>query len=280
VGALQPFIIGFNLYKWYLQARELFRESVVIETLQRLVPFAVVLGILLVSRDPLFLILGYFVSSALSLFCAYWYVVHRYKLTREADVELLSYGKHLSVMESLAEAANVVDKVLIWFFLGGAPLAAYALAQLPVIHLQTIFGFVRSLAFPKFAKRSIPELKLALPRKIRLYFLVALGAVSLYILAAPIIFKILFPLYPEAVLYSQLLALSVLSVPRSLVTQVFIAHQRKRELYIISVSVPIVRVGLLALLLWQFGILGAIVAILITELFAAILQWYLFARMK
>ncbi len=280
VGLLQPFIIGLNLYKWYLQARELFRESAVIETLQRLVPFVAVLGTLLVTTEPFLLIVAYFTSSAISLLCAYVYVVRTHKLTKVADPKLVNYSKHLSVMESFAEAANAADKALIWFFLGGAPLAAYALAQLPVIHLQTIFGFARPLAFPKLARKSMPEIRAILPQKVRLYFFVAVVAVGFYILIAPTLFALLFPLYPEAVLYSQLLALSVLAVPRSLVTQAFIAHQRKRELYIINVSVPVIRIGLLAILLWQFGIWGAIAAILITELFAALVQWYLLARIK
>jgi O-antigen/teichoic acid export membrane protein len=280
VALLQPFIISFALYKSYLQARGFFRESVLIDTLQRLVLFLAVFTVLYTTQDPLYVVFTYFGTSALTLLFAYLYVVRKYSLTRVRSKELLTYSKHLSVMESLAEAANAADKALIWFFLGGAPLAAYALAQLPIIHLQTMFGFVRQLALPKFTKRDIQEIKAMLPQKIRLYFVVALGTVGLYILLAPLLFGLLFPLYHEAILYSQLLALSVLSVPRSLVTQAFLAHQRKRELYIINVSVPFVRVLLLALMLWQFGILGAIAAVLITELFAALLQWYLLIRMK
>ncbi|MES2931075.1 MAG: oligosaccharide flippase family protein [Patescibacteria group bacterium] len=280
VGALQPFITGFSLYKSFLQGKQLFRESVILETTQRLVSFIVLLAALFTTNDPLVLVSVYLLSNAASLSLTYLFVVRKYAAPLSADPALKNYGKHLSVMESFAEVANVIDKVLVWVFLGAAPLAAYVIAQLPVMHLQNLFGFMRILMFPKLAQKDFSEIIQILPEKIRLYSLMALLVVGAYVLAAPFLFGLLFPAYPESALYSQILALSVLAIPRTLIGQAFLAHQKKRELYIMNISTPMVRVALLALFLWIWGIWGAIAAILITELYAALLQWHLFRTVR
>lgn len=280
VGALQPFITGFGLYKSFLQGKQLFRESVVWEIVQRLISFIALLVAISFTNDPLILVCIYLVSNAAALFFAYVSVIKKHPTPTSSDPEMKSYGKHLSVMESFAEAASAVDKALIWIYLGAAPLAAYVIAQMPVLHLQNIFGFLRILMFPKLAKKDFMELTKILPEKIRIYSIVAILTVGTYILAAPFLFALLFPAYPESVLYSQILALSVLAVPRMLISQTFIAHQKKRELYMINISTPIVRVVLLAVLLWLYGIWGAVLAIVITELYAAVLQWHLFRAIR
>lgn len=275
-GALQPFITGFGLYKSFLQGKQLFKESVLLETGQRLVSLVSLLSALALTNDPLVLITVYLLSNTVSLLVSYVIVVQKYSSPLVADPDLKNYGKHLSVMESFAELASAMDKVLVWVFLGAAPLAAYAVAQMPVMHLQNMFGFLRILMFPKLARKNFSELKNILPERIRLYSFVAAATVGAYVLAAPFLFGLFFPAYPESVLYSQILALSVLAVPRSLISQTFIAHRKKRELYIINISVPLLRISLLAILLWQFGIWGAVYAILATEVYAVALQWYLF----
>lgn len=280
VGALQPFITGFSLYRSFLQGKQLFRESVILETTQRLTSFVVLLAALFTTNDPLVLVSVYLLSNAASLSLTYLFVVRMYAAPLSPDPELKNYSKHLSVMESFAEVANVIDKVLVWVFLGAAPLAAYVIAQMPVLHLQNLFGFMRILMFPKLAQKNFSEIIRTLPEKIRLYSLVALVVVGAYVFAAPFLFALLFPAYPESVLYSQILALSVLAIPRSLIGQTFLAHQKKRELYIMNISTPLVRIALLALLLWIWGIWGAMAAILITEIYAALLQWHLFRALR
>lgn len=277
---LQPLITGFSLYKWYLQGRGLFRESVIAELLQRVAPFALILLALTVTDNPFVIIATYFGAHALSVAVTYVIVIRRHKLTVGKNETFTTYSKHLSVMESLSELASALDKVLIWVFIGAAPLAGYVLAQMPVLHMQNIFGLVRSLAFPKLTQRTFPELQRILPRKMFLYALVVALAVGLYILIAPFLFGLLFPLYPEAVIYSQALALMVLFIPRALIGQAFAAHEKTRELYISNISTPLVRIVLLLCLLPSIGVWGAIIALIVTEVYGTLLQLYLFRQKK
>jgi O-antigen/teichoic acid export membrane protein len=278
VAVFQPLITTLGLYRFYFQSTRRFREGSILDILQRLIPFAALMGAFAVTHDPIALVGVYFVSQAISLGAGYAYTVLRYRLSITPVPGLVSYGKHLSLMESAGELANAADKALVWVFLGAAPTAVYALALLPIAHLVTIFGFVRQLAFPKLVTKSFEELAELLPHKIRLYSVAAFLTVGIYILAAPLLFHILFPKYPEAVRLSQLLALSLLAVPRTLITQAFAAHEMKRELYLVNLSTPIIKLAMLTLAVWLFGLPGVIAAFLLSELYAAVLQMYLFRR--
>jgi O-antigen/teichoic acid export membrane protein len=281
VGACQPFIAGLSMYKWFLIGKRLFRENFFLETAHKLIPFVALLPALYLTNDPLTIIAVYFVSHALAALYAYVTTVRRYtSQSTSVEPELTQYSKHLSVMITLDTIAANVDKVLIWTVLGAAPVAIYTLAQMPVIHMQSMFGMIRQIAFPKLVEKPFHELQEILLGKIQRYMLVALCAVGIYVVVAPHLFALFFPAYMESVAYSQVLSLLVLMVPRWLISESFLAHQMKKELYALHVSTPMVRVGSLAAFLPIYGIWGVVAAVLIAELYAAILQVYLFRKAR
>jgi O-antigen/teichoic acid export membrane protein len=280
LGLFQPVTTTFALFRQYQYGRGRYRESTFLDTGIRVLTFLALIVALFFTRNIVYIVLAFLGTQALSTCLAYVFIVYRNKLPYIEDAPTYEYAKHLSVMESLSELAAVADKFLVWLFLGAAPLATYALAQLPIMHLQSIFGFSRPLAFPRLAQMDLAQIRMTLPQKMRVFFLVSLGAVAAYIIIAPVFYKLVFPTYPEAVRYSQVLSLVVLAVPRTLISQAFYAHHRTRELYIINVSTPFVRTGLLALGVWQFGLAGAVGALLLSELYMAILQVYFFNRIR
>ena len=52
----------------------------------------------------------------------------------------------------------------------------------------------------------------------------------------------------------------------------------KRELYIINITGPGMRIALLGALLPLYGIWGAVIALLLSELVITGIQWYLFKK--
>lgn len=275
-GACQPFITGFGLYKSYLIGKQLFKESSILSIFQKTLPFLVILPTLYLTDNILIIIFVYFISQSVSLFILYLIVIKRHRLPITIEPELSSYSKHLSLMSGFAKISGHLDKVLIWHFLGAAPVAIYTLAQMPIYQLQSILQLSHSLSFTKIAQREFSTLKTVLVPKIRSFFYLVLLIVITYIIISPYIFKTFFANYPESLIYSQLIAISLLAVPRTLIEQALLAHERKRELYILSFTIPFTRIVLLILLLPFFGILGAIAAILITEVLNVALQWRLF----
>lgn len=280
VGAFQPFISGFGMYKSYLIGKQLFRDITTLETVQKILPFVALLPALFLTNDPLIIVLIYFSSHAISLFLVYKIVNSKNPAPLTPDPDLTNYSKHLSVISSISKAADCLDKVLIWYFLGAVPTAVYTLAQNPISHMNSLFQLIYSLTFSKIMRKDIRTLKITLPPKIRRYFVFVAISVGVYILASPFFFKIFFPAYPESIIYSQLLALTMLATPRFFLGQVFIAHKMKKEQYMVNISTPIVKIALLGILLPFYGIFGAVFALIGTNIFATAIYWYLFNKAK
>lgn len=275
-GACLPFLSGFSLYRPYLEGRRLFRESTMLGMWRKPLPVIAIVLALLFTKDPIILVVTYFASQTVSMGLLYWLIVKRYPEPAGTNPELLNYSKHLSVMGIVGLIMNNVDKMLVFHYLGAAPVAVYALAQLPSTQLTKILGLIGSLIFPKFARRAFDTLRQTLFHKVFLYFLVIVFLIAIYVSLAPFIFKLLFPTYPEAVLLSQILILALLAKPATLYGQVFAAHGLRGVQYVVQMSTAALKLALLVVLLPLFGLWGAVWAVLVAAIFWGILITALF----
>ena len=166
-------------------------------------------------------------------------------------------------------AAQYADQFIMWHFLGPVALATYSIAQGPTKELRTFAENFTSIAFPKIAQRGPTEsIKSGVVTRRGLQlFLVTLCMAAVYILIAPILFKIFFPVYMDAVWYSQLIVLGLLFSPRGFADSFLFAHSGIKDRYIIMIPNTIARIILFAVLIPLFGITGAVAAMLISELF-------------
>jgi O-antigen/teichoic acid export membrane protein len=278
VGAFSPFLIGFRLYRAYLRGRRLFRESALLGVWGKPIPLLSLLIALLLTDNPLLLVLIYFASHTLSSGIIYFLVLRRHNPPITKSPEVISYSKHLSALDILGVIGSNLDKLLIFHFLGAAPVAIYTLALAPVTHLGKTFSILNQMALPRLATREFTILKETLPHKVRIALIVSFFVVVAYIVAAPYLFKLLFPAYEESVLISQALALVVLSAPRNLYMQAFTAHGATREIYITRLCLPILTIVLLLILLPLYGIWGAVFATLGAHLGANAIIRYTFHR--
>lgn len=278
VGAFAPFLEGFTLARSYLIGKQLFKESAVMGFGRRLIPVVSLLTAVVLTQNPVILTLVYFASNTLSAGLLYSLIVRRYSLPRTADNEMIGYSKHLSFLRIWSDIITQADKVLVWGMLGAAPLAAYVIAQLPISQMQSGFKLLRSLTVSKSTTVELPVLQKTLPHKVRMLLLATSAGVASYIVCAPFLLTLFFPAYPESILISQVLALSVLSLPRTLYAQALTAHKKKREIYILNMSQNVVKLALLFVLIYFFGLWGAIYATLATQLYATALTHYLFIK--
>jgi O-antigen/teichoic acid export membrane protein len=188
--------------------------------------------------------------------------------TSEQNAEVTRYGKHLTAMQILSMVANEIDKVIIWKFLGPVHVAIYTFSLAVPEQIKGPLKGVGELAFPKFAAQSTEQIQQNLPalwRKIGLYALALLGISFLYILIAPYLFAFVFPGYMESVKYSQLYALTMVTNVTSIPLAILGAQKRTRTQYLISTVQPIVTIGLLLALVPLYGIMGAIVALMLSK---------------
>lgn len=121
------------------------------------------------------------------------------------------------------------------------------------------------------AKNSWEGIKKNILKKVILMTFLSGLIYAAYFLAAPFIFKYLFPAYQEAVIYSQILALIIFTSPTFLFQQAFSSHSKIKELYIIKTIVPIFKIIAIFGLTFTFGLPGLITSIVVTYVFRYLL---------
>lgn len=265
-----------NLFAYFWEGKKRFdienKYLIVINLLEALV----LIPVIFLTNNLILIVLAYFVSR--SLFRMIFFKISLKKVkNQEIDQETLSFGKHLTLIQSIALFGRQIDKVIIWQFLGPIPVAIYSFAQLPLLRIQGLIP-IAPLALPKLSQKNIKEIKEGIFKKFSKLFLISVPLTLFLILITPLMYKILFPQYLESIPYFQVLALTLLFIPFSLLNTSLVAEMRKKELYITSTMVPILKIILFLILIPFYGIWGIIAAILITQVCGSALTFYLFKK--
>ncbi|MDO8514701.1 MAG: oligosaccharide flippase family protein [bacterium] len=279
-GACSPIITGFSFFAQFISGKKDFRTQALYDSVRNVTPAAVLILTIFLTRDPILIILAYFVSSALCNFLLHLSTVQRYRPNERVDPDTVVYGKHASVTGILAKVAEQVDKVLVFHYLGAAQLAVYAFAQTPINNLKLLNDIPSRLALPKLSARGLPELQESLPRKVFLLVGIMLVIAIIYIVAAPFVFRLLFPQYLDAIVFTQILAISLIFAPGSMFNEALTAHLKKREMYISQTVLPVTRIALLIVLLPLYGIWGAVGALIVSQALMFALAGFLFWQAK
>lgn len=280
VGTFLPFLESAKLYRAFLNGTKQFKYIFLFGLPGKFLPFITMIVLLLVTEDPVILVLGYFASNTFAAGIAYFWTLRTCEPTNETDPNTLGFSKHLSVMNVISTVAANLDKILIFHYVGAAELAIYALARSPVQQFNTLLQPLNTLAFPKLSNQSLSVLKKTLPIKTAMLFFLLLGIALTYIFLAPFVFQIFFPQYLDSIILSQILALTLLFIPFKFYKQALNAHMKKRELYILSLSEQCVRIGFLLILLPFYGVWGAIATIFLTRTLIGGTTIFLFLRAK
>ena len=199
------------------------------------------------------------------------------------DPETFRYGIHLSISEIPSIAAAYIDSLLLFSLLGAESLAIFSFAFAPVEQLKSIFGTAATVSMPKIAaKTASPKTKAvlhsSLPKKLfRASFLTAI-AVGTYIVAAPLLFRILFPQYIQAVPYTQVLALSLALFPLGVFGTALKAEGNMKKIYVFSIVTPFIQIAATLILIPIFGVWGAIWARVGERFFHHALLTYLYYK--
>jgi O-antigen/teichoic acid export membrane protein len=184
----------------------------------------------------------------------------------EEDPGAFSYGRHLSGMNVLGTVATNLDKLLVFQFLGAASLASYALAILLPDRLAGGFKPLFLTAFPRFAKRSLTEIRHSIVQKTGLVLLVATLASVLYAIIVPSLIYLVYPNYAEIIPYSQVYAFTFIATAGHLATTALMAHKRLKELYLLNTILPLTQIAMLIVGITFWGLWGVIIARVIYSL--------------
>ncbi|MBU0646684.1 oligosaccharide flippase family protein [Patescibacteria group bacterium] len=230
--------------------------------------------------DNLFIILGAaFLPATFFRLISFTRTANQINKQSTTDQNSINYGKHLSLMGAIGTLAGQIDKILVFHFLGAVPLAIYAFATIPATKVKDIFKIVGQLALPRFSERTMEHIRKEMWKKLLKIEIVAIGAVTLYILIAPIVFEYLFPKYIDSVIYSQIFIIAALfTFPSHILHIALIAKMEKKKLYLYRVGVPAGNIILIAVLLPSYGLWGAVAAYMITKFLELSMLLFLFYR--
>lgn len=275
-----PFVDTLSMFATILSGKKLFRVSILYEIGVQLVAASAIVLTLWYTDVLVMVLLAYFGSYTVARYIALYIARRRYLKNTNVDHGALPYGLHLSAMEVLATIAESVNSLLLWFFIGPTQLATYAFAK--AIPTQILGGLkkIALIALPKFASRDLPDIKETLVRRLLWLWLILFLVFVGYVLSAPFLFSVLLPKYTDAIVYSQLAALSFLFFPKKIIGTVLNAHAKTRALYTSSILTPTVQLCTAIALIPSFGIVGAIVSELVAQCFSLVLVAYLLFRTR
>ncbi len=274
-----PFMDPAAIYESYLGGKKLFSFSAKYRSIIRIIATAVMITVLFLSDNIFYVILAYFIPYSLLRYIFLKIALKKFAPNKNIDPKAISYGKHLSLISVIGTITGNIDKILLWHFLGAIQLATYSFALSPVNQVKSAFKNLRPLSMPKLSQGSMAKLKITLPKKIFKLFLIILPIVILYIIFAPLLFRIFFSQYISSINYSRVFAFSLLLYPMTFFNYALTAQMKKRQLYIASTITNISQIILLLILLPLYGIWGAIFVLLATVFIRSIINFYLFKKL-
>ncbi len=280
VSATYPILQSATFYRPFLVGKREFKTSVILEILRNIIHFILILFTILLTNNLMIIITVYSLSYTTTALLSYFFTIKKYKPNSHINDKTLNFGKHLSLMNMLGIISKNIENVLLFHYFGASKLAIYIFATALPRQFIFIKKGLATLALPKLSNKSIPELKKILPSKALKLLFVLIPIDIAYILISPYLYIILFPQYIESIIYSQTFSLFILFFPVMFFNQALLAHSKKKYLYIINTTTPIVRIIVLLILLPILGIWGAIWSFLFTGLFSSIMSIYLFYRLK
>ncbi|MEK7658891.1 MAG: oligosaccharide flippase family protein [Patescibacteria group bacterium] len=280
VAVFVPLMNSFMIYEAFWIGKKRFDIQVKYSAIIRIVSTIALIASLLLTKNLIFIFLIYFASYTTLYFIFLQITIKKIPPNAKQDPSVISYGKHLSLIDIVAGVASQLDKILIWYFLGAESLAIYFFAVSPVQQVRAFFKALRPLTLAKLSQYNNEKSKVTLLKKIVKLFPVIALIIVIYIFLAPYAYQVFFPQYMKSVLYSQLYALSLLSVPQILFI-IFLTSQKKtKELYIFYSIFYFTQILLLAILLPLYGMLGAVIALTATQFLNFGILLFLFKKAK
>lgn len=268
-AATLPISIHLGISKSFLSVKGDFERLAKFNTLRTPAMTIILLAVAFATKSPLWIVISHIIGNLLLASLLYRQMRKAYSFEPtgpETEPFNSKFAFHSGIISIFTYLSEKLDQILLWKFLGAAPVAIYTYATTPVRELRGMIENQTVLALPKFAKKEFSEVKTGLSLRVRQMYFVAVPMALCYVAAAPYIFRTLFPQYADATALSQLAALSLLAAPRRLISTAILAHQFVRENYITAILPNAARIVFAIVLIPAFGIKGAVIAFLCAEL--------------
>jgi O-antigen/teichoic acid export membrane protein len=270
-----PFMDSFGIYDSLLLGRKLFDISTKYFIISQIIAITSLIAVLFFTKNLFLILFTYFASWTLLRFIFLKITLKNFPPNQKQDHQTISYGKHLSLMGIIGTIASYLDRLLIFHYLGAAEVAIYSIAIAPPEQIKGLFKNISILALPKFVQRTKEEIKKTVFEKIWKSVLILLIVTIVYIILAPLIFKLFFPKYPESIIFSQIFAISLVTISLIIPYSALQAQASKKELYLFNIFYYLFQIIALSIGVYFYGLMGVIIAKTLTRFFSFTLSIYL-----
>jgi O-antigen/teichoic acid export membrane protein len=278
IGIFSPILNSANTYTAFLSGKKDFKNLSKYSAISTVIWAATILFTLLLTENPLWLIFAYLISTTGTNLFFYVYSIKKNKPNEEIDLKSISYGKHLSLINVIGTIANFLDNILIFHYLGPAPLAIYNFASAPADQVKGLLKSTPTLAMPKIASHSLKETDVIIRKRLPQLILAGALIAAVYIILIPYVFKIFFPKYLSSIFFARLYGINIIFMPISAllgaVGGAMLTRGPKKWLYPGNVIPQIILIISLLALTPILGITGVIISKIIFSLTAVIISLY------
>lgn len=240
-----------------------------------------ILGTLLTRNIPGTLLFYFGIQSVATLI----FLLHALKKVPESDTaetsEVLdiTHSRQLTIFQAPFTFLPALEKVFIYLLLGPGSLAIFTIAVLPIEHMRSAFrSLLQFSALPHFEDET--KITLSLKKWLVTASALTVGGIIVLVIFTKIILPIFFPQYIEAIRFSFILILAILPVPLQILTLALIASRKIKDLFLYYGSLTMVNIVTFLAFIPLFGLMGAVVAKILTEFLTAALLGIFYKNSK
>jgi O-antigen/teichoic acid export membrane protein len=262
VAIIQPLITVFQNTQSVIQGEGKYLESTKQYGFRMMLVTLISVVSLLLTKNILVLFFFYLVGMlVVNTISHYSYRPKNSIVPEDVYLKYLNYAKHTSIRNLISNTAQKADTVIVFTQLGATELALYSIATVIPEQVKGSFKNLASLLLPKYAKHEdSKKLLRSLPHRSVQLFIVLFCITCLYIATAPLVYKILFPKYPDGAFLSQIMALSFPAMVSIIPVSALQSLMDKKRLYQLQIVESVFLVISTTALTIIFGVLGAVIA--------------------
>ena len=271
-----PFYENLQVYGAYFAGKKQFSKSAKYVIITQVISMTAAILVLYFTRNLIFILITYlgFFSLLRGLF--FKLAVNAVQGTN-GDSSALTFGKKMTGLNIISAITTHGDKVILGVFLGFSDLAVYSIARGFQKMVAGTMKSVSSLSFPKLAELGEKEAYSAVKRRYFYLMLVSAIVAGISIIICPFLIPFLYSeQYADSVFYAQILLVSlIVAVPTQIFSLALFPAQRKvKESYKLAVAQIVIRTVLIIGLIQTLGILGLVLAKLITGVLLMVYSWW------
>ncbi len=273
-----PLYVALPQVTFFLFAKGAFLDKFIVQVSVSLASLAGMTISMLYFGSVPYLMLAYFIPPIIVNGIFFWRTLRTKVHNAKTGANTERFALHLTGMSLLGSITKNIDQLLMFHFSGAVQLAVYKFALIPIRKLETFFQIILDLLLPRFAKREYREIYQGFDRKLLLSGAFSLTVVAVYFFSIPYLYKLFFPKYTDAVIYSRLLSLLFLFGPLSYVQQLWLAKAETKRLYFLKILGDSTRISLHVALIPVFGIAGAVGSRMVASSFVSTAAFILFLK--